>query len=74
MIHRDLPLFEDETARSILEELCKEHRVSLELLEQLLSIQRANLGRGKQIGISQEFSAAISEFIESYAEAEDAAD
>lgn len=71
-MRRDLPLLNDKNARDILEGLCQEHNITLALLEHLLDIQRDNLGRGRQIGISQEFSAAISEFIEEREEMADA--
>ncbi len=72
MTRRSLPLLSDRKARNILEKLCKEHNISLDLLCKLIEIQRDNLGRGRQLGISQEFSAAISDFIEERAEAQDA--
>lgn len=59
----DLPILNGRP-RHILEELCREHGITLELLEQLLEIQRTNLGRGRQLGIGQEFSAALSEFLD----------
>lgn len=64
MRKRVLPLLEDAKARSILEALCKEHGVHLPLMKKLIEIQRDNLGRGKQIGITQEFSAALGDFID----------
>ena len=64
MAKRNLPILTDSSARKILKELCSRHNVSIELLTQMIEIQRENLGRGKQIGISQDFSAAIAEFVE----------
>lgn len=72
MTRRSLPLLSDKKARNILHKLCKEHNISLDLLRNLIEIQRDNLGRGRQLGISQEFSAAISDFIEERAEVQDA--
>lgn len=72
MTRRSLPLLGDRKARNILQKLCQEHNISLDLLRNLIEIQRDNLGRGKQIGITQEFSAAISDFIEEQAETQDA--
>ena len=60
----DLPLLTDERAREILEGICRDHNLSLDLISKLIDIQRDNLGRGRQTGISSEFSAAISEFAE----------
>jgi hypothetical protein len=70
MSGRDLPVFGDKGARQILQQLCSEHGISLRLLQTLIAIQRNNLGRGKQMGISQEFSAVLNEFIESQDDAD----
>ena len=72
MRKRELPLLEVEKARVILHQLCQEHGVSVSLIRNLIDIQRDNLGPGRQMGITQEFSAAISEFIEESAEGPDA--
>jgi len=69
---RSLPLLEDSKAKAILQKLCLEHGISLELLRNLIEIQRDNLGRSQQFGISQEFSAVISDFIEQREESQDA--
>lgn len=72
MRRRDLPLLGDKKAKKILDDLCQEHGVAVSLIERLIDIQRDNLGRGRQLGITQEFSAAISEFIEERKEEADA--
>lgn len=72
MTRRALPLLADRKAKNILQGLCQEHNISLDLLRNLIEIQRDNLGRSHQFGISQEFSAAISDFIENQAEVQDA--
>nr|VFK24950.1 MAG: hypothetical protein BECKMB1821G_GA0114241_101056 [Candidatus Kentron sp. MB]VFK30088.1 MAG: hypothetical protein BECKMB1821I_GA0114274_101347 [Candidatus Kentron sp. MB]VFK75051.1 MAG: hypothetical protein BECKMB1821H_GA0114242_101447 [Candidatus Kentron sp. MB] len=64
MKNRKLPLTEDHKARGILTELCNKHGITLYLVEELIEIQRSNLGRERQTGISADFSAAIAEFIE----------
>ncbi|MGX2032910.1 DNA modification system-associated small protein [Methylocaldum gracile] len=69
---RSLPLLDDLKAKAILKQICQEHGISLDLLRNLIEVQRDNLGRGRQFGISQEFSAVISDFIEQQEEAEDA--
>jgi hypothetical protein len=74
MKKRELPLFKDERAAAVLEELCAQHGLDLPLIKKLIDIQRDNLGRGKQIGITQEFSAVLSEFIEQRREIADAAE
>jgi len=55
----------DPDAKKILKDLCKTHHLSVELLTAMLNIQRDNLGRGRQMGITQEFSAEIAEFLDS---------
>jgi hypothetical protein len=64
MAKRVLPVMADDQAKRIIKDLCKHHSISLELLNQMVEIQRENLGRGRQIGISQDFSAAIADFLD----------
>ncbi len=64
MAKRTLPVLADPQAKKVLKGLCLKHNVSLELFIQMLDIQRENLGRGRQIGITQDFSAAIADFID----------
>jgi hypothetical protein len=64
MAKRTLPILADPQSKKILKALCQQHRVSIDLFTQMLEIQRENLGRGKQIGITQDFSAAIAEFLD----------
>ncbi len=61
---KDLPLFRDESARKLLRGACNKHGINLDLLQDLLEIQRGYAGSGRQHGISQDFSARIAEFIE----------
>ena len=65
MAKRTLPMLADPESKKILKELCKAHNLSLELLTAMLNIQRDNLGRGRQTGITQEFSAEIADFLDS---------
>jgi hypothetical protein len=65
MAKRTLPMLADPEAKKILKDLCKTHQLSMELLTAMLNIQRENLGRGRQMGITQEFSAEIADFLES---------
>jgi hypothetical protein len=64
MARRTLPILSDQQSKQVLRELCKKHNLSVVLVTELIEIQRSNLGRGKQIGISQEFNAAIAEFLD----------
>ena len=68
MARRVLPLLADPKAKEILKRLATEHGVSMNLLSQLIEIQRENLGRARQFGITADFSAAIADFLESTAE------
>ena len=63
-MYQDLPLLTDAQARAILTDLCVQHGITVDLVEKLIEIQRDNLGKGRQRGISQEFSAAIAAFLE----------
>jgi hypothetical protein len=65
MAKRTLPILADPQAKKILRNLCAQHGVTLELLSQMIEIQREHMGRGRQIGITQDFSAAIAEFVDS---------
>ena len=40
----DLPLWSDADARRVLEDLCAKHNVSIDVLEQLVGIQRERSG------------------------------
>ena len=60
----DLPLFRDEAARQLIKQACHKHGIKLGLLQDLLGIQRAYIGSGRQRGITQDFSARLAEFIE----------
>lgn len=64
MAKRKLPILSEAKSRAVIRAICKRHGVSIELLQQMVEIQREHLGRGKQIGISQDFSAAIADFLE----------
>nr|VFK65171.1 MAG: hypothetical protein BECKUNK1418G_GA0071005_105810 [Candidatus Kentron sp. UNK]VFK71320.1 MAG: hypothetical protein BECKUNK1418H_GA0071006_106010 [Candidatus Kentron sp. UNK] len=64
MRKRRLPLTEDPKAREILATSCSQHGITISLIEELIEIQRSNLGRERQTGISADFSAVIAEFIE----------
>ena len=65
MARRSLPILSAPESRQVLKDLCRKHSLSLPLVTELIEIQRNNLGRGKQIGISQEFNAVIAEFLDS---------
>lgn len=64
MSRRSLPILTNPEAKKILKDLCKTHNVSWDLLVQMIEIQREYLGAGRQIGITQDFSAALADFVE----------
>ena len=68
MAKKQLPILSDPRSKKIFSELCNKHGLSMSLLQDLIEIQRNNLGRGKQIGITQEFNAVIAEFIDTLKE------
>lgn len=47
----DLPLWNDQEAFQILEDLCKKHRVPVDVFRELVGEQRRNLDRGRARGI-----------------------
>jgi hypothetical protein len=47
-----------------LEAACKKHGVPLQLVKELLNIQRENAGRGRQTGITDEFDTCLGGFLE----------
>jgi hypothetical protein len=59
-----LPMLADNQAKEILTTLCTQHGVSIELLTSMLNVQRENLGRGRQHGITEDFSALIQDFLD----------
>ncbi len=63
-----LPMLDDPQAKKILQELCKRHKLTMQLLVSMLQIQRENLGRGRQHGITGDFSAEIQDFLETRGE------
>lgn len=64
MAKRTLPILSDPQAKKILKSLCNDHNLSMQLLTEMIEIQRDNLGKGRQIGITQDFSAALADFLE----------
>ena len=64
MVDSVLRLFTDEDSKAIIRRLCAQHGLSMDLFAQMINIQREYIGQGRQIGISQDFSAAIAEFLE----------
>lgn len=47
----DLPLWADETARSILERVCKEYNVPLDVITELVTLQRERQHQERALGI-----------------------
>jgi hypothetical protein len=61
---RDLPVFRNEAALKLLKQTASKHGVTVQLLRDLLEIQRNYTGSGRQLGITSEFSSCLAEFLE----------
>lgn len=55
----DLPLWSDNDAYSVLEELCATHQVPIDVLKELVAIERQHQHRGRAHGITEEFDSAF---------------
>lgn len=55
----DLPLWADEDAKKILEATCKKHNVPVEVITQLVGIQRERQHQERAHGISKAFEEAL---------------
>lgn len=58
-----VPLLEGADARAVLERLCREHEISLELLVSLLNEASDHLGKGRASGITDNFTTIIDRFL-----------
>lgn len=55
----DLPLWDDEKAYALLCELCQKHGVPVDVLRELVAIERRNQHRERARGIYEELDAAF---------------
>ena len=55
----ELPLWRDDKAYRVLEELCATHQVPIEVLKELVTIERQHQHREKARGIYDEFDSAF---------------
>jgi hypothetical protein len=55
----ELPLWQDEAAQKILDDLSKKHGVSLIVLKELVASEQQNAGREKRRGIYTDFDIAL---------------
>lgn len=55
----DLPLWSDNEAREVMEKLCEKHNVPVDVLTELVAIQRHSQDRGKALGIYDAFSEVL---------------
>jgi len=60
---KDLPIFRDRAPKKVLEEACSARGLTLDLLRQLVEIQRQYLGMGSKVGITSDFDACIADFL-----------
>ena len=63
MKRKELPIFRGEP-RKILDQACAKHGVTVALLRELVDVQREYVGSGRQMGISEDFDARISGYLE----------
>lgn len=56
----DLPLWTDQKARDLLQELCDQHHVPLDVLEDLVSIVRDRLHQERRHLINEAFTEVFS--------------
>jgi len=57
------PCFEDKDARKRIKGLCKENKIDVKLLIDLIEVAQGRSGAGYREGISAEISQKIDEFI-----------
>ena len=55
----DLPLWSDAEAKNVLDSLCKKHGVPVEVLEDLVSIQRERQSQERADGVYQAITEAL---------------
>jgi hypothetical protein len=55
----ELPLWKDEAAQEILEELSSKYKVPLSVLKELVASEQSNVGREKRRGIYTDFDTAL---------------
>jgi hypothetical protein len=56
----DLPLWSDNEAREVMEKLCEMHNVPVDVLTELVKIQRQSQDKSKALGIYDAFSEVLS--------------
>ena len=56
----DLPLWSENEAREVMEKLCQKHNVPVDVLTELVAIQRHSQDRSKALGIYDAFSEVLS--------------
>lgn len=56
----DLPLWSDNVAREVMENLCQKHNVPVDVFTELVAIQRHNQDRAKALGVYDAISEVLS--------------
>lgn len=56
----DLPLWSNDEAKEVMRTLCEKHNVPVDVLTELVAIQRHSQDRGKALGIYDAFSEVLS--------------
>jgi hypothetical protein len=57
------PCFEDSETKKIVKEICREHRIDMELLKDLCEFVQERSGEGRRSGMDAEISDALSRYI-----------
>jgi hypothetical protein len=70
MKRKELPLFHNAPAKKVLSDACKANGIKLELLRDLLEIQREFTGSARQNGITNAFDACLNTYVDQEREEE----
>lgn len=64
MKRKELPLFHNAPAKKVLAEACKANGITLELLRELIEVQRGFAGSARQTGITSALDTCLTAFVE----------
>ncbi|MBL8680163.1 MAG: hypothetical protein JNK05_13390 [Myxococcales bacterium] len=64
MKRKELPLFHNVSAKQVLAAACKANGVTLELLRELVEVQRGFAGSARQNGITNALETCLTNFID----------
>jgi hypothetical protein len=64
MKRKELPLFHNAPAKKVLADACEANGITLELLRELIEVQRGFAGSARQTGITSALDACLDGFVE----------